>query len=76
MRLFLEGKKTKGQKFVNQTIDLVWLSHQDSNLDRQYQKLQCYHYTMRHSIMFCFKSDCKGTSLMVICKIFRGKYFQ
>jgi hypothetical protein len=27
----------------------IWLSHQDSNLDRQNQKLQCYHYTMRQS---------------------------
>lgn len=26
------------------------MSHQDSNLDRQYQKLQCYHYTMRQSL--------------------------
>ena len=27
------------------------LSHQDSNLDRQNQKLQCYHYTMRQSFV-------------------------
>ena len=26
---------------------LLMLSHKDSNLDRQIQKLQCYHYTMR-----------------------------
>ncbi len=25
------------------------LSYQDSNLDRQNQKLQCYHYTIRQS---------------------------
>ena len=25
------------------------LSHQDSNLDRQNQNLQCYHYTMRQT---------------------------
>ncbi len=24
------------------------LTHQDSNLDRQNQNLQCYHYTMGH----------------------------
>ncbi len=28
------------------------LSHQDSNLDRQNQKLQCYHYTMRQAMCF------------------------
>ncbi len=27
----------------------VVLSYQDSNLDRQNQKLQCYHYTIRQS---------------------------
>ncbi len=27
----------------------VALSYQDSNLDRQNQKLQCYHYTIRQS---------------------------
>ena len=27
------------------------LSYQDSNLDRQNQKLQCYHYTIRQSSM-------------------------
>ena len=27
-----------------------WLSYQDSNLDRQNQKLQCYHYTIRQSL--------------------------
>ena len=26
------------------------LSYQDSNLDRQNQKLQCYHYTIRQSL--------------------------
>ena len=28
------------------------LSYQDSNLDRQNQKLQCYHYTIRQSLSF------------------------
>lgn len=27
------------------------LSYQDSNLDRQNQKLQCYHYTIRQSLL-------------------------
>lgn len=26
-----------------------WLSYQDSNLDKQNQKLLCYHYTIRQS---------------------------
>ena len=26
-----------------------WLSYLDSNQDRQNQKLQCYHYTIRQS---------------------------
>ena len=30
---------------------IILLSYQDSNLDRQNQKLQCYHYTIRQS--FC-----------------------
>ena len=28
---------------------LLPLSYEDSNLDRQNQKLQCYHYTIRQS---------------------------
>ena len=31
------------------------LSYQDSNLDRQNQKLQCYHYTIRQSFV---SQDC------------------
>ena len=32
----------------NQGIfNYILLSHKDSNLNRQIQKLQCYHYTMR-----------------------------
>jgi hypothetical protein len=34
----------------------VLLSHQDSNLVRQNQKLQCYHYTMRQSLGFISKA--------------------
>ena len=29
----------------------ILLSYQDSNLDRQNQKLQCYHYTIRQSYL-------------------------
>ena len=29
------------------------MSYKDSNLDRQIQKLQCYHYTIRQFVCFC-----------------------
>lgn len=39
------------------------LSYQDSNLDRQNQKLQCYHYTIRQSYerqgVKALVADCK-----------------
>ena len=28
------------------SLDAILLSHQDSNLDKQIQRLVCYHYTM------------------------------
>gem|GEM_PF-4510695 len=31
--------------------EAFWLSHEDSNFDRQNQNLQCYHYTMRQSCL-------------------------
>lgn len=36
----------KDEQFL---VRLFLLSHEDSNLDRQNQKLQCYHYTIRQS---------------------------
>gem|GEM_PF-2550198 len=42
-------KKTVEIHFLNFNRRIS-LSHQDSNLDRQNQKLQCYHYTMRQSL--------------------------
>ena len=41
-------KRTKGSS-VNRSTPWFELSYQDSNLDRQNQKLQCYHYTIRQS---------------------------
>ena len=35
----------------NRLSGLFLLSHKDSNLDRQIQKLQCYHYTMRQFLV-------------------------
>ena len=39
--------KKRLPKLVRQP--LLWLSYLDSNQDRQNQKLQCYHYTIRQS---------------------------
>ncbi len=46
------------------------LSHQDSNLDRQNQKLQCYHYTMRQScVLSLSQKRCKDNVKIFIDKI-------
>lgn len=44
-----------------------WLSYQDSNLDKQNQKLLCYHYTIGQ------KSKCKVTEIFLYCKILWSK---
>ncbi len=58
---------------IQQGISTVYflLSHQDSNLVRQNQKLQCYHYTMRQSLVAFFQKRCKDTIVFRFCKIFR-----
>lgn len=38
------------------------LTYQDSNLDRQIQKLQCYHYTISQN--FC-ESQCKCNAFYI-----------
>lgn len=43
-----------------------WLSYQDSNLDKQNQKLLCYHYTIGQS-QFC---GCKGSGFSCHYQIF------
>lgn len=64
-----------------------WLSYQDSNLDKQNQKLLCYHYTIgqtfkpsrrllklpkkRHSL----KRRCKGNRFLVFRQIFTLIFF-
>jgi ABC-2 type transport system ATP-binding protein len=45
----------------------VTLSHEDSNFDRQNQKLQCYHYTMRQSTTLPKKRG-KGNTIFLIGK--------
>ncbi len=44
------------------------MSHQDSNLDRQNQKLQCYHYTMRQSSLPSAESATRSGSALKRCK--------
>ena len=41
--------KNKAGNLLLQISRLCELSYEDSNLDRQNQKLQCYHYTIRQS---------------------------
>ena len=63
---------------MNQRLFL--LSYQDSNLDRQNQKLQCYHYTIRQSLLpkTSVLKRCKGTHNFQTVQIFLqlfSKYF-
>ena len=45
---FMQEKKPQLSGWQGIEVYFV-LSYQDSNLDRQNQKLQCYHYTIRQS---------------------------
>lgn len=47
-----------------------WLSYQDSNLDKQNQKLLCYHYTIGQTYALSVKKRCK----IEVCKQ-TSKYF-
>ena len=47
--VFLNGFLTKNTADRTDQLCFLMLSYQDSNLDRQNQKLQCYHYTIRQS---------------------------
>ena len=42
-----------------------WLTHQDSNLERQNQNLLCYHYTMGQSIKNQYSSSLKKKSSLL-----------
>ena len=52
------------------------LSHKDSNLDRQIQKLQCYHYTMRQLVNFplVLGKSCSELKLTEIKRNCKQKY--
>ncbi len=73
-KLFRKTEKLK-KNWLNFNCEIqpiiVLLSHQDSNLDRQNQKLQCYHYTMRQSLCLYFKSGAKIRLFFVLTKHFR-----
>ena len=47
-------------------MPLFSLSHQDSNLNRQNQNLQCYRYTMRQTPWF--ENQCKSRYFLSIYK--------
>ncbi len=46
------------------------LSYQDSNLDKQNQKLLCYHYTIGQAIALSVKKRCKDNAMQAIFQIF------
>ena len=46
-----------------------WLSYQDSNLDKQNQKLLCYHYTIGQTYALSVKKRCKDRGLQVNLKM-------
>jgi hypothetical protein len=55
------------------------LSYLDSNQDRQNQKLQCYHYTIRQSYVLracALKSSAKLISFFRFCKRFAEFLFE
>ena len=72
------GKKEK--RWLKWISVVLKLSYQDSNLDRQNQKLQCYHYTIRQSLLpkTSVLKRCKGTHNIFTVQIFLqlfSKYF-
>ena len=64
------GKKEK--RWLKWISVVLKLSYQDSNLDRQNQKLQCYHYTIRQSSLpkTSVLKRCKGTHNIFVVQIF------
>lgn len=52
-----------------------WLSYQDSNLDKQNQKLLCYHYTIGQTYALSVKKRCKDRGLYRNIQIFRDYFF-
>ena len=52
-----------------------WLSYQDSNLDKQNQKLLCYHYTIGQAHALSVKKRCKDRGLQANLQIFRLLFY-
>ena len=52
-----------------------WLSYQDSNLDKQNQKLLCYHYTIGQTRVLSVKKRCKDKSMARNIQIFRAIFY-
>ena len=52
-----------------------WLSYQDSNLDKQNQKLLCYHYTIGQTYALSVKKRCKDRGLQANLQIFRSLFY-
>ena len=50
---------------------LSMLVHQDSNLDKQYQKLLCYHYTMDQTCWAFSQKRCKDMETILYLQIFK-----
>ena len=48
-------KNKKGKTWLIKFYLQRLLTHQDSNLDKQYQKLSYYHYTMGHPVLVSAK---------------------
>lgn len=46
------------------------LSYEDSNFDKQNQKLLCYHYTIGQAQMLSFKKRCKDSGIRLNIQIF------
>ena len=52
-----------------------WLSYQDSNLDKQNQKLLCYHYTIGQTYALSVKKRFKDRGLQANLQIFRLLFY-
>ena len=67
--------KQEKQQYKKLYCCFLLLSHKDSNLVRQNQKLQCYHYTMRQSLGFISKAV-QRYDFFLSPKTFFGKLFR
>ena len=52
MAFFMSKNKNPAESIMLATGVVCLLAHKDSNPEKQYQKLLCYHYTMGHQCSF------------------------